>query len=801
MAWNFYFKHIFLFLLMLGLQPCIFAQDLNPELERHIKELKTAENDTNKLNLLGTIIMEAPDGVWENYNEPLKILSNSLMKSNDKAVSRNATKAQASALNNEAFILDRDGDLEKALPIYKQSLNLSREIKDQLAVAKTLNNIADLYDKQGNIELAIELHKQSLEIRQLIKEQEGIAESFNNLGLLYDKLGNYTKALNYHQRSLKIREKIGDLNGVSGSLINIGNIYSNNLDEIEKSIEYYRKSIAIQQKQGDKKLEAYAINFIGVAHKKIAEKLLSRGDFNGLVALRMDSALLYFSSSLKITKTIDDKRGIANSINNIGEVYQSIGKLTEAESYFNEALAIRKQLNNKKDIAFSLTNLAALNYRLGKIDLAKQYADEALQIATELGFPENIKRITKLLNELYYVKGDYKKSLEMYKLYIQMRDSIQNQQTKKEMLKQQFKFEYDKKVEADSLFAVEEKKVVEARFEQEKTQRYALYGGLVIVLIFGGVMFNRFRITQKQKNIIEIKEHETQKQKLLVEKKNTEILSSIEYAKRIQATILPPLKEIKENIPESFVLYLPKDIVAGDFYWMKKVQFENLKMKEFENEKAVQQPNSNSNTAYSTNSLILIAACDSTGHGVPGAMVSVVCSKAMDKAVKEFELSQPSLILDKVADIVIEDFGKNNDENDEIKDGMDVSILSINHAKKEIMWSGANNSLIIIAPDGKLSEIKPDKQPIGKTDARQLFTNHTFQYEKGTCIYLYTDGFADQFGGPNGKKFQRAQLKELLTNSCKYPIQEQYHRLLDTFLAWKGDEEQVDDVCVIGIRI
>ncbi len=786
---------------MLGLQPYLFAQDLDPELEKHIKELKLLKEDTNKINLLNKIVQDAPNGVWEQYNEQLKKLSTTLTESNNNAIKLNAKKALATAINNEAFIFDGQGNFERALPLYKQSLNLRREVKDQSGVGQSLNNIADLYQSQGNIELALEYFKQSLEIRELIKEEEGIAQSLLNLGYLYDKLGDFTKALNYFQRCLKIYEKLKDWDGISRSLINIGIIFENNLDEVEKSIEYFRRCIHIQQKQGNKGLEAYAIDNIGGAHKKIAEKYAQKKESNALMVLRTDSALFYFNQSLKIRKAIDDKKGIANTLNNIGEVYQTIGKFEEAEAHLNEALIIRKQLNNKNDIAFSLTNLAALNYRLGKIDMAKKYADEALQIATELGFPENIKRITKLLNELYYTKGDYKKSLEMYKLYIQMRDSIQNQETKKDMLKQQFQFEYDKKAEADSLIAVEEKKVVEARFEQEKTQRFALYGGLVIVILFGGVMFNRFRITQKQKNIIEIKEHETQRQKLLVEKKNTEILSSIEYAKRIQATILPPLKEIKENLPESFVLYLPKDIVAGDFYWMKKVQFENLKMKEFENEKVVQQPKSNSNTANLINSLILIAACDSTGHGVPGAMVSVVCSKAMDKAVKEFELSQPSLILDKVADIVIEDFGKNNDENDEIKDGMDVSILSINYSKNELMWAGANNSLLLISPDGKLTEIKPDKQPIGKTDVRQLFTNHSINFEKGTCIYLYTDGFADQFGGPNGKKFQRAQLKELLTHSCKYPMQEQYHRLLDAFLAWKGDEEQVDDVCVIGIRI
>jgi tetratricopeptide (TPR) repeat protein/serine phosphatase RsbU (regulator of sigma subunit) len=787
MAWNFYSKNIFLFLLMIGLYHCVFAQDLDPELEKHIKELKLLKEDTNKLNLLNKIIDETPDDIGEKFNPQLKELSANLMEAKNASIKLAAKKAYSSALNNEAYFFDMKGELDKALPLYKQSLNIRREIKDQSGVGQSLNNIADLYQSQGNIELAIEYFKQSLEIRELIKEEEGIAQSLLNLGYLYDKLGDFTKALDYFQRSLKINEKIKRYGMVfQRSLINIGIIYANNLDEVEKSIEYYRRCIHIQQKQGNKGLEAYAIDNIGVAHKKIAEKYALKKESNPLVVLRTDSALFYFNMSLKMRQAIDDKKGIANTLNNIGEVYQAIGKFEEAEAHLNEALIIRKQLNNKNDIASSLTNLAALNYRLGNTGLAKKFADEALQIATELGFPENIKRITKLLNELYYTKGDYKKSLEMYKLYIQMRDSIQNQEARKGMLKQQFQFEYDKKAEADSLIAVEEKKVVEARFEQEKTQRYALYGGLLIVILFGGVMFNRFRITQKQKNIIEIKEHETQKQKLLVEKKNTEILSSIEYAKRIQATILPPLKEIKENLPESFVLYLPKDIVAGDFYWMKTIELNNVPIEQYDNEK---------------NQLVLIAACDSTGHGVPGAMVSVVCSKAMDKAVKEFALTQPSLILDKVADIVIEDFGKNNDENDEIKDGMDVSILSINYSKNELMWAGANNSLLLIAPDGKLTEIKPDKQPIGKTDVREPFKNHSIQLERGTCIYLYTDGFADQFGGPNGKKFQRAQLKELLVQSYKYPMQEQYHRLLDAFIAWKGDEDQVDDVCMIGIRV
>jgi tetratricopeptide (TPR) repeat protein len=779
MVWNFYSKNIFLFILILGLQPCVIAQDVNPDIEKHIKELNLVKEDTNKLNLLNKIIQETPDEIGEKFNPQLKELSTNLMESKNASIRLAAKKAYSAALNNEAYFFDMKGKLDKALPLYKLSLNIRREIKDQSGVAQSLNNIADVYQSQGNIEFAIEYFKQSLEIRELIKEEEGIAQSLLNLGYLNDKLGDFTKALNYYQRCLKIYEKLKDWDGISRSLINIGIIYENNLDEVEESIKYFRRCIHIQQKQGNKGLEAYAIDNIGGAQKKIAEKYAQKKESNALVVLRTDSALFYFNHSLKIRKAIDDKKGIANTLNNIGEVYQSIGKFEEAEAHLNEALIIRKQLNNKNDIAFSLTNLAALNYHLGKLNIAKKYADEALAIAKELGFPENIKRISKLLNELYYANGDYKGSLEMYKLYIQMRDSIQNQETKKEMLKQQFQFEYDKKAEADSLIAAEEKKVIDAKFKQEKTQRYALYGGLLVVLLFGIIMFNRFKVTQKQKITIENKELETQKQKLLVEKKNAEILSSIEYAKRIQATILPPLKEIKENIPDSFVLYLPKDIVAGDFYWMKTVDSPLERGK----------------------GCVLLAACDSTGHGVPGAMVSVVCSKALDTAVKEFGITTPSLILDKVADLVIEDFSKNNEEDDEVKDGMDISLLSWNKLTNQIQWAGANNGLIMIDPKGNLSEIKPDKKPIGKTDTRKLFTNNVLSVEQGTCFYLFTDGYADQFGGPYGKKFQRAKLKETFIQTYKYSMQEQHHRLLDTFLAWQGDEEQVDDICVIGLRV
>ena len=253
-----------------------------------------------------------------------------------------------------------------------------------------------------------------------------------------------------------------------------------------------------------------------------------------------------------------------------------------------------------------------------------------------------------------------------------------------------------------------------------------------------------------------------------IEKQNEDITDSIRYAKRIQTAILPPQRIVKQYLEHSFIFYEPKDIVAGDFYWMETI-----------------------------NDLVIFAACDCTGHGVPGAMVSVVCHNALFRATHEFELKKPSEILDKVEEIVTEYF-KNSD--DRIMDGMDISLCSYNNGAKILEWAGANNPLWIIR-NSELIETKANKQPIGINDMNQPFTNHTFQLFDGDCIYLFTDGFADQFGGSNEKKFMTKKFKETLIRNSSLPMADQGIELEKVFNDWKGKEEQVDDVLVIGVRI
>lgn len=281
----------------------------------------------------------------------------------------------------------------------------------------------------------------------------------------------------------------------------------------------------------------------------------------------------------------------------------------------------------------------------------------------------------------------------------------------------------------------------------------------------------------EQKKEAEKQKEEAEHQKEIVEEKQKEITDSITYAKRIQDAILPSDELIQHHLPNSFVMYRPKDIVAGDFYWLEPLSEDE----------------------------VVFAAADCTGHGVPGAMVSVVCNNALNRTVREFGLSEPGKLLDKTRELVIEQFEQSANPNTDaegqtIKDGMDIAVCKLNKKEKIIQFAGANNPLWIIR-NNELLETKGDKQPVGKFEPSNQFTNHEIKVNSGDTIYIFSDGYADQFGGEKGKKFKSSSLKKLLLSIHQLPLNQQLAALETNFDEWKGTFEQLDDVCVIGFKI
>lgn len=303
---------------------------------------------------------------------------------------------------------------------------------------------------------------------------------------------------------------------------------------------------------------------------------------------------------------------------------------------------------------------------------------------------------------------------------------------------------------------------------------------ILAIIIIGFIRYREKRYREQQTLLEETVQERTKEavsaseraenQKLLVEQKNKEILDSIAYAKRIQTAMLPNIEELRGAFPELMVLYRPKDIVAGDFYWMEESE------------------------DYS-----MIAVADCTGHGVPGAIVSVVCYNALNRAVREYGLREPGKILDQTRNIILAELSK-HDEN--VKDGMDISLVVHNKKTNQLHWSGANNPLWIIKhATGELMEIKADKQPIGMHIINQPYTTHLVEIEPNDMVVMFTDGYSDQFGGVDGKKFKSANFKRLLLDNREASINQVETALASTFDSWKNDEEQVDDVCVMVFRV
>ena len=672
----------------------------------------------------------------------------------------------------EGFIYENP---DSAIYYSKLQLDFSVRIKNQKYQAITLNTLASCYYIKDNFNKAIYYYQQSLKKYTATHDIKGQSTIYNNLGNISKERGDFVSAIDYYTSSLKIDEKLKNESGIASCLNNIGILYANQ-DQFDIAIRYYKRSIVIRKRIKDHEGMASPLNNMGNVYEYKKEFF---------------KAIEYYQESLEIEKNSNNTVGIATSLFNIAGAYKQLADITKnkkpSTEYYTKSkelsykvLEMSNELGQNTIIAFTLTNLASIYQVEGLTNEAIKAGNRALNIAKVTGAVRSIRDAAELLYHSYKKNNDEQNSLKMFELFVQMKDSIYSSENQDEIIRQEYKYKYDKQVEADSLIQAKEKEITLVQLKQEKTKKIALISGLILMLIFLVFMYNRYKVTLKQKEIISKKEQETNRQKGLLETKNKEITDSINYAKRIQAAILPAPKIVKEYLKDSFVLYIPRDIVAGDFYWMEQIE----------------------------NGLIF-AAADCTGHGVPGAMVSVLCNNALNRSVREYKLQDPGEILNKTREIIIHEFDKSEDN---VNDGMDVSLCTLlfNDTDTEhlhpyqLKWSGANNPLWIIR-DNELIEYKPDKQPIGKYYEDKPFTSHTIDIQKGDCIYTFTDGYKDQFGGLNngdsGKKLKANRMKELLIHLSNLPMEQQKQKLEDFFYEWKGDLEQVDDVCIIGVRI
>jgi tetratricopeptide (TPR) repeat protein len=659
--------------------------------------------------------------------------------------------------------------LKKALSSLPKPTN---KLSDSTYI-KTLNYLAWEY-LFINPNTVITLAQQGFQLSDKIQWKKGKAICLNTLGSCEYYKGNYPQALEYYNTGLKIAEELSDKSWQAKFLCNIGVVYWN-LSDYPKALEYYFKALKIDEELGNKNGIARHLGNIGVVFK-------NQSDY--------PKALEYYLKALKIDEELGNKRDIAADLGNIGLVYYDQSDYPKALEYYFKALKITEELGDKRNTALWLGNIGNLYRKTGKFNESEKYLKQALALSDTIGALDHIRDFALSLSQLYDTLGQYKLAHIHFKKYITARDTIDNDEKRKKINYLVNKYEWEKKEALINAEREKERALFEANQRRNKIIIISVTSGMIMFAVFLVFVYRSLRITRKQKNIIETQKQEVERQKSEVEKqkeiveqqkaqveaqkkiiedKNKDIMDSINYALRIQQAILPDEKKWNRLLPDSFKLYLPKDVLAGDFYWLEE----------------------NENYIY-------VAAADCTGHGVPGAMVSVVCSSALTKAVLEDKLTNTNEILDRVREIVIEKMSSNEGQ---LRDGMDICLVRINkNNRKEIQYSGANRPLYIIKANGELEELNPDKQPIGWMEETHPFKAENKVIDQGDMLYLTTDGFADQFGGPKQKKLKTKGMLELFINVHSLSLSEQKEKIHTYYSAWKGSGDQTDDVCVIGIK-
>ncbi|MBA3665810.1 MAG: tetratricopeptide repeat protein [Bacteroidetes bacterium] len=681
--------------------------------------------------------------------------------------------------------------------VAQQSVSYGRVADSLIKVVKTgkedtnkvnaLNRLSKRFYNHESFDTSRFYSTRALALANSLKFKRGTAAAYNCLGVAYFKQGNYAESLKNYFASLKIREELNDKVNMAYLYIGIGGAYffqKNN----KEALTYYNLAMKIKEELGDKVGLAWCYNNIGNIY-------ISQANYT--------EGLKSNFAALKIREEVGDKEGIGASYSNIGTIYSDQSAATkdpvekekllrESLKQYQKCLDIMNTLGNKQAIATTLTNMGSVYYDLKKYKEAQEYCEKALDLAKKSGVLDIIKESDINLSNVYTAQASlatgspkkqaelYRLALEHYKAYVSERDSLINEETTQKSLEQRIQYDYDKK-EAKARVESEAKAAI-ARAESRKQK--IIIGlvsvGLLLVLILAVVILRSLRLNQKQNTIINLQKAAVELQKELVEVKHKEISDSINYAERIQRSLLASKELLAahlsarhgQNQEGYFVFFQPKATVSGDFYWAGIL--------------------SNGNFALLT--------ADSTGHGVPGAIMSVLNISCIEKAIEVEKLIEPAEILNHTRTRIIETLKKDGSEEGG-KDGMDCSIISFDFVRNQFVYAAANSQIWIVR-ENKLHEFAPDKMPVGKHDKDSIsFTQHTVQIQTGDMIYTLTDGMADQFGGPNRKKFMYKQLKELLLNVAHLAVNEQKIIIGDTINKWKADLEQVDDITIIGIRV
>lgn len=641
----------------------------------------------------------------------------------------------------------------------KQIDSLQYKVDHAVSDTQKVNNLNKLF-VLINVEdrdSAKKIAEEALKISTKVNYPLGKATSYNNLGTHYYYNGNYTKALSNYLSAISVLEsQRGNLRKsktfkkqMSTSYNNTGMIHQHQ-KRYDKAEEYFNKSIKIDLEIGDKKGMAQCYNNIGTIKEETN---------------KYDEAIKNYEISLQLKRETNDTDGIPSTLINMGIIRMNQNKFRESQDYFEKALQMSLENSNKQTQALALINLGDLFYLKKQFPESITYYQKGIEVCKNQNYDQFLSYAYQSISLSLYRMKNFEKAYDFFQKYVSIKDSINESLNSKVLNEMETKYQSDVKAKEIKLLTAE-KDVKDLELKNNKTQIYYFIGGFLLLGFLVLLLLRAYITKRKTNSELDLKNQKIESAYSIIEQKQKEIVASINYAKKIQYTLLAHRDFLSNNLGEYFILYKPKDIVSGDFYW------------------ATKQGNK-----------FFLAVCDSTGHGVPGSFMSLLNIGFFSEAINEKGIFKPNEVLNYVRKRLVNTISQEGQA-----DGFDGILLCMDRESNTITYSAANNTPVIIE-NNTLRILQKDKMPVGIGDYQEDFQLFTIDAEKGSMLYLFTDGYSDQFGGEKGKKFMYKRLESKFTEIHLLPMDEQMIILDKEFETWRGDLEQVDDVCIFGLRV
>ncbi len=682
-----------------------------------------------------------------------------------------------------------------------KALKINKEYGNDSILINLYGTLGYSYELVGNLEKAENTYNKILKIALVNKDTDGVFFGYSSIGGVNYYKGKYNESLKNYHKALKIAEQINDSFLLGQMYHNIGMVHDD-IGNVERGFSYYNKALKIFK----------VINipeWLGVCYNSLASVYVLKKDYK--------KGLEFYKKSIIYFKKANDSNGEGMVYANIGELKLKTKQINEAEEYFLKSIKISKSANDKMAITSTYLNMADMLYQLKIFYKSIEYTKKSLKYSLEGNYLALQREAYALLKDNYFGLGNYRLSVLYSDSLSLMTDSIFNKEKFESIEEMESKYQIaQNKLKIDNL--EKDHALQKERIAKQNIYLYTFIFGFLIVLIFLIFIFRLFKSKQKVNNELKAHQHivlekneelnqlveevtaqkdeiETQREKLI--DINSEITQSIAYAEQIQNSILPKKEILAQTLSDNFIFFKPKDIVSGDFYWFTKVD-----------------------------NKLIITIVDCTGHGVPGAFMSMLGASLLREIIIKEKVTEPAQILNILRTEVISALQQKGTIGEQ-KDGMDMALITLNLDTLEMQYAGANNPLYIISnselqisgeenstniklfdssksknkKSKLLFEVKPDKMPISHFVRMNSFKTKTIQLAKGDSIYLFSDGYPDQFGGAKNRKFKYKPFKQLFIDIVDKPMHEQKTILKDIISNWQGNNAQVDDITIIGLKI